>query len=142
MKPTPERLLLETYPIRLDIPARFGDMDPLRHINNVRIGEFYEEARIALNTRLFEGLESRPKRMLVANLDIAYLAEAKYPGLITAGSGVHRIGTTSYTVANALFQDGACVGVAETVLVATAEGRPAPLSEEVRERLRRYQLAS
>jgi len=141
MKPTPDRLQLETYPVQVDTPTRFSDMDPLRHINNVQIGQFYEEGRIAVNTRVFEGLASRPKRILVANIDIAYLAEAQYPGIIRVGGGVCRVGRSSYVIANGLFQNGRCVGVAETVLVATADGKPAPLSEEVREALRRVQLA-
>lgn len=140
MKPTSDRLLLETYPVQVEVPTRFSDMDPLRHVNNVQIGQFYEEGRIAVNTRVFDGLKSRPHRVLVANLDIAYLAEAHYPGLIRVGGGICRIGRTSYVIANALFQNGQCVGVAETVLVATAEGKPAPLSEDVREALQRVQL--
>ena len=93
-----------------------------------------------MTTRVFEGLESRPHRVLVANIDIAYLAEAHYPEIIRVGGGVCRIGRSSYVIANALFQNGRCVGVAETVLVATADGKPAPLSEEVREALLRVQL--
>lgn len=88
MKPAPERLTLTNYLATHDVPVRFADLDPLRHINNVAFGQFYEEARVHLNTQVFAMAKARPERMLVANVDIAYLHEGQYPGVIRTGSGI------------------------------------------------------
>lgn len=124
MKPSPERLDLAHYPIALDVPVRFADLDPLRHINNVAIGQFYEEARVHLNSQVFALAQTRPERMLVANVDIAYLQEGQYPGVIRVGSGIGRIGRTSWEIAQALFQNGRCIGTAQTVVVYILGGAP------------------
>ena len=46
--------------------------------------------------------------------------------------GVGRIGRTSYVASTALFIDGTCIGVCDTVLVALGENGPEPLTEEFR----------
>lgn len=126
MKPNLERLTLANYPVSLDVPVRFADLDPLRHINNVAFGQFYEEARVHLNTQVFAMAQSRPERMLVANVDIAYLHEGLYPGVIRVGSGIGKIGRTSYEIVQALFQSGRCIGAAQTIVVYILNGMPAP----------------
>lgn len=140
MKPEAFRRQLESYRVRSAVQTRFSDQDILRHLNNVAIGQFYEEGRIALNREAFAGLPHPPPRVLVANIDIAYLAEACYPGVLEVGSAVLSIGRSSYVVANGLFQNGLCVGAADTVLVATEDGKPAPLSEPLRQGLARLQF--
>lgn len=140
MRPEPFRRRLDSYPVHSRMQTRFGDLDLLGHINNVAIAQFYEEARIALNRKAFAGLAAPPPRILVANVDIAYLAEALYPGELEMGSAVEAIGRSSYVVANALFQSGRCVGAADTVLVATEGGQPAPLPEPLRESLARLRF--
>lgn len=135
MKPALERLMLDNYPAAMDVPVRFADLDPLRHINNVAFGQFYEEARVHLNTQVFDKAQTRPERMLVANVDIAYLAEGRYPGVIRVGSGIGRIGRTSYEIVQALFQNGKCIGTAQTIAVYILNGQPAEPPKEVREAL-------
>ena len=49
MKPDPQRLSPDAYPLLIEIPTRFADVDPLRHLNNVRLAEIYEEGRVRLH---------------------------------------------------------------------------------------------
>lgn len=121
MKPDAFRLERASYPLSVIVPTRFRDLDTLGHLNNVALGSFYEEGRAGLNRAAFP-LEMRHEsglRMLIADVHIAYLAEAHYPGDIEVAAGVGHIGRSSYTIALALFQNGACVGTCETVLVVT-----------------------
>lgn len=142
MKPAPDRLILERYPERLGVPVRFADLDPLGHVNNVAFGYFYEEGRAALNRAAFppELRRAHDMRIVIADLHIAFLAEAFYPGEIIVGTGVSRIGASSYTTASAIFQNGACLGTCDTVMVNTVEGRSAPLPEAARTALSRFLL--
>ncbi|WP_439636371.1 acyl-CoA thioesterase [Oceanicaulis sp.] len=137
MKPDAYRLTLETYPLVVSVPSRFQDLDPLGHINNVAIGAFYEEARGALNRKAFslDLRKANKMRMVIADVHIAYLAEAFHPGDLVVGSGILRIGGSSYTIGQGLFQNGQCVGACESVLVNTDGKKPAPIPEEGRKAL-------
>lgn len=137
MKPEPYRLDPASYPLNVTVPSRFRDLDTLGHINNVAIGSFYEEGRAALNRTAFPHafrLEHN-MRMLIADVHIAYMGEAHYPGDLLVCAGIGHVGRTSYRIDLALFQNGACVGVCETVLVNTDGEKPAPIPEEGRQAL-------
>ncbi|MEQ8406058.1 MAG: thioesterase family protein [Oceanicaulis sp.] len=142
MKPDPHRLESAAYPVGVTVPSRFRDLDTLGHINNVAIGSFYEEGRAALNRAAFppETRHRHNMRMLIADVHIAYLAEAHYPGDIEVRSGVLKLGRTSYTIALALFQNAKCVGVCETVLVNTDGSKPAEIPAEGRKALEALKL--
>jgi acyl-CoA thioester hydrolase len=136
MKPNPRRLERAAYPHTVDVQARFADVDPQWHLNNVRIAEFYQEGRISFNRALaMEHSLQREKgqRILVARQSLDYLAEVEWPGVVTVGVGVTRIGGASFALGLALFQNGRCVGISDATLVyATKEG-PARLPERLRE---------
>jgi acyl-CoA thioester hydrolase len=128
MKPTAERLALASYPSQTTVPPRFSDVDMFRHLNNVAIGQFYEEIRFALIGRMRERLaKGEAGRVMVANVDIAYLREGRYPDLVTVATGLARRGKRSFVLGQALFQGGVCFSAADTTMVYVGEGGPAPL---------------
>jgi acyl-CoA thioester hydrolase len=117
-RPSPERLQLSTYPIHLPMELRFGDLDPLRHLNNVAVARLYEEARVRFldESGAREGLEAK-HRFVIAELSIQYLAEGFYPDPVVVGTGVLRVGGSSFILAHTLFQNGRCIGTSDGVLV-------------------------
>ena len=131
MKPTAARLRLETYPRRKDVPIRFSDIDFFRHLNNVATGQFYDEARFELLSEAYRATGERG-RMVIANFDIAYLREAKYPGTITVGTGIVRIGDRSAVIGQALFLGERCIGAADSVVVSVDDNGGAPVPAAVR----------
>jgi acyl-CoA thioester hydrolase len=143
MKPSPDRLELATYPSRVEVPARFSDVDMFRHLNNVAIGQFYEEVRFALTAQAREALpKGAGGRIMVVNVDIAYLREGRYPGVVTVGSGLVQKGRKSYVIGQALFQDGVCFSAADTTLVYTENGAPAALPPALEAALDALKLAT
>jgi acyl-CoA thioester hydrolase len=136
MKPNPRRFDLAIYPYKVEISARFADMDPQWHLNNVRIAEYYQEGRVAFNHLLrdeFQLERERGSRTLVARQSIDYLAEVEYPGLITIGVGVSRVGGASFSLALGMFQKDRCVGVSDAVLVHANKEGPTRLPDRLRE---------
>ena len=135
MKPHPGRLDLSIYPHKIEIQARFADVDPLWHLNNVRIVELYQEARISFNLALWGGsaFDARSRRLLVARQSIDYVSEVQWPGTISIGVGVSHTGNASYSIGLAMFQNGKCAGVSDAVLVYATEQGPAPMPEDMRE---------
>jgi len=134
----PHRLQLKHYPFRLAIETQFGDMDVVGHVSNVAIARFYENARSRFLMKVFHNPQRfRDPRygIVVAEYTLRFLAEANYPDPVEVGTGISRIGRSSVTVHQALFQKGQCVGLCDAAMVLTSGGQPLALPPEVRERL-------
>ena len=136
MKPNPRRLDLTVYPHQLDLQARFADVDPQWHLNNVRIAEFYQEGRISFNRALsqeFHLEREKGQRILVVRQSLDYLAELEWPGVITVGVGVSRVGGASFALALAMFQNGRCAGISDATLVYATKDGPTRIPDRLRE---------
>ncbi|WP_067662745.1 acyl-CoA thioesterase [Nocardia miyunensis] len=130
-----EHLPLEAYPCRREISLIFADIDPLRHVNNVAIARMFEEGRVTLSRATSDLLADEvPLRMVLARLEIDYLAEVMYPGEVQLGIGLGRIGRSSIEQRAGLFQAGRLVAASRSIEVNTVEGVPgsAPLTEAYR----------
>jgi acyl-CoA thioester hydrolase len=135
MRPEPRRLVLTHYPFSIEIATRYGDLDSLGHINNVSFGRLFEEARVRFSLHIREKktldeLHDQARLVLVSN-NFSYLREAQYPAPVTIGVGVTRIGTTSYSVGCAMFQEGHCVATNDATLVHADRGTSFPLPAEI-----------
>lgn len=137
-RPAPERLVLDSYAVRYDTAPRFGDLDPLNHLNNAALARLYEDARVRfINDSGVRAAWDPGCRFVVAEVTISYLAEGQFPDPLSLGSGVMRIGGSSYAIAQGLFQNGKCIGVADTALVYVQAdaGAARPLNQDMRRRL-------
>ena len=126
------------------MPPRFGDIDPLRHLNNAALARFYEDGRVRFIDAIGARAAVEPGHgFVVAEVAIQYLAEGRYPEVVTVSTGLLRLGRSSFAMAHALFQSGACIGTAETTLVHVhrKEGGARPLPEALRAALKGYVLA-
>lgn len=138
MKPDPFRLQRASYPYFRRVIARFSDMDAERHLNNVALASFYEDARVSfLHSMSGHG---REYRFVIAHIAISYLAEAQYPGEYDVGLGVSRFGTRSFDIGCGLFLAGKCFGVCDTTQVAIGDAGPIALPGELERSLRALQL--
>lgn len=134
----PHRLALAAYPVTRTLTTRVGDMDGYGHLNAMRIGTYYEDARAAFYGVAFK--EVTRQRMLVAQVTMRYLGEGFWPGSLQVGTGISKIGNSSVEMAQGLFCEGRCIGLCETVLVNMSEGRSAPFSTEARAALASFAL--
>lgn len=143
MRINPLLLDAASYRFNYDMPTRFSDIDLQLHLNNTRIGEFYQEGRV----RFFNGLVDsgeirRPQslRVLVAHIDIDYLAEVNYPQIVSMKLAIEKLGRTSITLQMAMFSEGRCAGLAKIVVVLGDEQGPAPIPDDWRTALTNYLL--
>jgi acyl-CoA thioester hydrolase len=119
-RPEGWRLERAAYPFGCTVPTRFQDMDPLGHINNVAMAAMFETGRVLFNQAL-DAFEHRDgARWLVAAVSISYLAEAHFPQDVEVRSGIGTIGTRSWRIDSAAFQQGVCVATCDTTLVIDA----------------------
>lgn len=115
---------------------RFQDIDRLDHVNNVALAAYAESGRV-------EFLESLAPDMLyqrgapfwvIAQLNIRFLAQSRFPGRVRIGTRVLRTGNSSVTLGQGMFTDDTCIATAESVvvLVDPETGRGMELPEAVR----------
>lgn len=113
---------------------RFADMDRMGHVNNGAFISLIESNRTAL---LFSEAMVRAGALafVLARFEIDYYAELRWPGRVTATSGVEAMGRTSLRLRQALFLGGACVAAARAVIVAVnpRTHRPSPIPQAVRD---------
>ena len=126
----PSRLVPEAYPRRVVLSTRVSDMDGYGHLNAIRIGHYYEDARARFHADVFPRAERL--RTVVAQLTIRYLGEGHWPGDAEVGTAILRIGNSSFEMGQALFVRGKCIGLCETVLVHSPEGKAVPLTPAYR----------
>ena len=145
VKYDPIRLNADRYPFSLPVTPRFADMDMLKHINNLALAEYHEEARVRFLAEIFGSnflFARRNFRLLVAKASYDYLREVSYPTPVEARVGISRIGNSSFDLALALFQEGQCVCLADVVMVHVMEEGPAPIAEGLRGALEKRQMRS
>jgi acyl-CoA thioesterase FadM len=123
------------YPLTLEIPARFADLDVNMHLNNTAAATFYEDARTQFHlTRLrrWLGAAENPSRLFVGRTTIEYFSEGPYPATYTVGIGVCRLSRSSFVDALALFVEDRIIGGCETVMVHSHGTGGAPIPEDMR----------
>lgn len=136
------RLHAGHYPARFSYRSVYSDMDMNRHLNNGTFGRLFEEGRADLHHRILggpttPGTASGPT-LLLATTTMEFLREGRYPGSMEITTAVTRAGQSSFRLAQAAFQDGACVALADCVMVKAARDPgvgPVPLTETEREAL-------
>ena len=108
------RLVREAYPFRVDVRARFGDLDTNRHVNNVALAGWYLDALAELHLDVLGYPTGGPLDSLApSSLRIDYLAEVHYPAIHQLRVGVVELDETSVRYACGLFDGPRCIGLAE-----------------------------
>lgn len=132
-RPDPWRLVGANYPIAAEFQTRFQDMDINGHLNNVAFAALFESARVMMNRRA-RPLVERPanERTMVAVVTINYLAEGQFPDPVTIHSGIGHIGTSSWSIVQAMVQNGHVIATCDTVVVCRTDNEAKPLRAELR----------
>jgi acyl-CoA thioester hydrolase len=139
-----DRLLprLEQFPGQTPDIIRYGDLDPQGHVNNTAFATYFETGRVMLLHEPGRRLNPPGATSVLARLDIRFLREMHWPGEVMIATGTSRIGRSSYTFLQAIFQDGQCAAIADaTMVMIDAQTRKArPLPQEVVARLERLRI--
>lgn len=128
-----------TFEIRVEV--RWGDMDALRHVNNVAYFRYFEEARVRLFSAM--GMDAARGRFgVLAHASCDFLKPLLYPACVVVGMKLRRVGRTSVEldcwIADA-DDPGAVHARGRNVLVCAdgATGRPVPWTDADRRMLMR-----
>ena len=126
------------YPVASEDVIRYRDLDPNEHVNHTAIAEYFENGRVRLRHDHLGHLgDEFLSGFVLAKLSIEFYKEIKFPGEVSVLTGVSRLGNSSYTLTQGLFQREMCVASADvvTVYVDRETRKPAPLQAVFREAL-------
>jgi acyl-CoA thioester hydrolase len=122
------------YPVHV----RFSDVDVYGHVNNVKYFEYFQEARILLQARLWRDLADWDPSVVVAQLDADYKIPILFrPETYDLWSSVTRVGERSMTIESEICDGDTVLSRARSVIVFfdPASGRSTAPPTAYRERL-------
>ena len=136
-------LKLDDFPLKTFDKVRYADTDRQGHVNNAAFATFLETGRVEVLYNPDYPLLSKESSFVIASLKLDFLKEITWPGRVDTGTGIVKIGNSSLSIYQNLFQNGLCVAKAETVVVQVAErtGRGSPLSDKAKKILRGWVLS-
>lgn len=132
---------LDAYPFQSRDKLRYSDTDKQGHVNNAVFSTLLETGRVEFLDHQSGLLDAPGTVIVIARLVLDYRGEIFWPGEILTGTRVGRIGRTSLSFDQAIFQNGNCVATAETVIVQIDREtrRSTPFSAETLARLKALQ---
>lgn len=129
----------EKFPLKTHDKLRYADTDRQGHVNNSVFATFLETGRVEMLYQHDRQLITANNSFVIASLHLDLLAEIRWPGTVEIGSCVMKVGNSSITLYQQLFQNGKVVAKASSVLVqVNSAGKSEPLSEEAKSILRNY----
>jgi len=131
----------KSFPIIVDIPVAWGDMDAFSHVNNVMYFRYFESARVAYfdRLRIMEDIMEAGDGAILASTQCNYRIPLTYPDTLSVGAKVVEMGDDRFLMKHAAFSHGhnkiAAEGTALLVSYSYRENKKIRLSEDMRKRI-------
>ncbi len=101
----------------MTVMPRFYETDALGHINNTVISGWFETARAPVFQIFNPELVLGKWNLILARVEIDYVAQTHYGQEVTLLTGIERIGNSSFVVAQEAWQKNVCVARGKAVQV-------------------------
>lgn len=139
---------LTRFPVSVDIPIRWGDMDAFQHVNNTVYFRYFETARIAYLEQLdvagFMGIKSVGP--IVAAINCRFRFPLTYPDRALTGVRVIQMGDDRFVMEHRLVSQRhgivAAEGTATVVTYDFGAAHKAAIPDEVRQRILALEAAA
>ena len=126
---------LQEYPVVLELPIQWGELDAFGHVNNVVFLKWFESARAVYGLRV--GVDMAPRSSgygaIVASVSCKYLRPLRFPGKVNVGVRVTRMSigsvTLGFRIVDASTGVPAAEGNCDVVLYDHSSQRPCPVPE-------------
>ena len=133
---------MSDYPVAIEIPVRFRDVDGMGHVNNAVFSTYLESARVAYGERLDPSVRDgdlTKVTMILARAEIDFRGQVSYGETVRVRCRCPRIGRKSFDLEYRIesADDGRLYAEARTVQVAFDYDaqRTVPVSDELRRRI-------
>lgn len=120
--------LLRGFPVVIEIPVAWGEMDAFQHVNNIVYFRYFESARIAYFERLdlIEFMNQTGIGPILASTQCRFKIPLTYPDTVSVGTRVSQIEPDRFVME--------CVVVSRRLQQVAAEGSGLIVSYDYRER--------
>lgn len=129
--------ILSAYPVVIELPVSWGDMDAFGHVNNKRYFRYFEDARIAyFDKAKVAGVSGLPTGIgpVLASTSCQFRAPLTFPDTLGVAARVVDIGEDRFTVEHAVASQKlgiiAARGEARVVSFDFAKNTKAPVPAE------------
>lgn len=103
--------------LTMTVQPRFSETDALGHINNTVIPVWFETARTPIFKIFNPELDLTKWNLIIAKIDVNYQAQIHYPGEIEIRTYVKKLGNSSLTLLQEVYQNNQKVAYGECVMV-------------------------
>jgi len=137
-----QSLDIEDFPFRTFDKVRYADTDRQGHVNNAAFSSYLETGRVEFLYDPQNPLAADNKSFVIASLTLRFVSEINWPGKVDIGTGVTKVGNSSLSLYQGLFQDGQCAATAETIIVQIDDSskKAFRLTDIARAFLKQYEL--
>jgi acyl-CoA thioester hydrolase len=136
---------LRGWPVVVEIPVAWAEMDYFRHVNHAVFFRYMEDARIAYLERIgFREVDGvQPVGPILASAQARFRRSVEYPDTLVVGARVREVAedrfTMEYRVISRKLGDVAAEGESVLVSYDYAAARKTPLPPAVRDAIRRLE---
>lgn len=133
--------LLRGFPIAIEFPVAWGDMDAFNHVNNTAYFKYFESARIAYFEALglMETMAETQIGPILAATSCTFKIPLAYPDRVFAATRVPELGTDRFVMAYRVISQRhgkiAAEGEGTIVTLDYATGRKVPIPDALRSRI-------
>ncbi|HYG79397.1 MAG TPA: thioesterase family protein [Pyrinomonadaceae bacterium] len=137
--------LLKGYPVVIETPVAWGEMDALRHVNNIVYFRYFESVRMAYfgEVGFWEYMEEAGVGPILASTQCRFRLPLEYPDTVSVGARVKNVEhdrfLMEYLVVSHRHGKAAAEGSGVIVVYDYREKRKAPLPDEIRKRIRQLE---
>lgn len=119
--------LLNDYPVVVQFPVAWGEMDAFKHVNNVVYYRYFENARLAYfdKVKIMEVMQQTGVGPILSRTQCHYLHQITYPDTLSVGGRVSDMATDRFTMQYAIasHQSGKIAAEGEGLLVCFDYGK-------------------
>ncbi|HUQ31644.1 MAG TPA: thioesterase family protein [Pyrinomonadaceae bacterium] len=133
--------LLEGYPVVIEIPVAWGEMDSLQHVNNIVYFRYFESARMAYFNELaiWSYMEETGIGPILASTRCKFRIPLAFPDTVSVGTKVEGVEEDRFLMKYVVVsrEHGKVAAEGEGVIVSYdyREKKKAPLPEEIKARI-------
>jgi len=133
--------LISVYPVVIEIPIAWGDMDAFQHVNNIVYFKHFESARISYFEKInfLEFMNKTGIGPILASTQCRYKIPLTYPDHVTVGAKVETIEKDrfimKYAVISHKFKEIAALGEGLLVTFDYQNNKKTVIPDEIRKKI-------
>ncbi|PWK51853.1 acyl-CoA thioesterase [Pleionea mediterranea] len=135
----------KAYPVIIELPIHWGDMDAFQHVNNVMYFRYFESARIAYmaETKIMDEMKSKQIGPILASTECRYRRPVTYPDTLKIGCRTVEMGEQDFIQEYAIFSESqqtiTTYGKARIVMVDYKTQQKTAVSDSIRQAINKHE---